>query len=305
MRKIQNDSQEDAGVRKLKGRLLLIISLIFIIFTFMLAMPSLVFAGEGETLDFDIAYSEVSAFGSKGTIFEFEVSVMFDGEEEKFFEIVEEFSPGWSMDINPGSSAINIPLLRLNPGAAEVLKIKCRPMVEQEPGEYIFKVILKSAEEGDMLEGSAEFTGIVKPDGKLELFAPTDLPFKDRLNTEVTAGKENIYILILKNTGTAPVEDIKLSSSGEPEGWLVELEDNIDVLSVGEELEVKVTIMPPERTIAGNYNIRFNVSSEDGNDSLELRTMVETPLIWKIIGIGLIALVIAGIAVIFERLGRR
>jgi len=300
MQRIQNSSREDTGVTKFKTRLLFIISLIFIILTFMLVMPSLVFAGEGETLDFDIAYSEVSAFGSKGTIFEFEVSVIFDGEEEKFFEIVEEFPPGWSMDINPGSSAINVPLIRLKPGTAEVLKIKCRPMVEQEPEEYIFRVTLKSAVEGDMLEGSAEFTGIVKPDGKLEL-----LTSEGRLNTEVRSGKENIYILILKNTGTAPVEDIKLSSSGEPEGWQVELEDNIDVLSVGEELEVEVTIIPPERTIAGNYNIRFNVSSEDGNDSLELRTMVNTPLIWKIIGIGLIVLVIAGIAIIFERLGSK
>lgn len=299
---------------KFKGRLLFTISLIFIILTFVLVMPSIVFAQEEEdaeeeivepepepeTLDFDIAYSEVSAFGTKGELFEFEASIIFYGEEEKFFEIVEEFPSGWSMDINPGSGAIDIPRIRLNPGAPETLKIKCRPMVEKEPGEYIFKITLKSTEEGDVLEGSAEFTGIVKPDGKLELLTSTD-----RLSTEVRSGKENLYTLVLKNTGTAPIGDIKISSSGEPEGWLVELESNIEVLSAGEELEIEATIIPPERTIAGDYSIRFNVSSEDGNDSLELRTTVKTPLIWKIIGIGLIALVIAGIAVIFERLGRR
>jgi len=304
-------------VTKFKGRLLLIISLILIIFTFLIAMPAFVFAEEEETdtgeeiiepepepetLDFDISYSEVSAFGSKGEIFEFEVSITYDGEEEKYFEILEEFPSGWSMDISPGvNAALDIPLMMFKPNAPVILKIKCRPMVEKEPGEYIFKITLKSVvEEGDVLEGSAEFTGIVKPDGKLELLASTD-----RLNTEVRPGRENIYILILKNTGTAPVENINISSAGEPEGWQIELEDNIDVVSVGEELEVEVIIIPPERTIAGDYSIRFNVSSEDGNDSLELRTMVETPLIWKIVGIGLIALVIAGVAVIFERLGRR
>jgi len=304
-------------VTKFKGRLLLIISLILIIFTFLIAMPAFVFAEEEEadieeeivepepepeTLDFDIAYSEVSAFGSKEEIFEFEVSITYDGEEEKYFEILEEFPSGWSMDISPGANAaLDIPLVMFKPNAPVILKIKCRPMVEKEPGEYIFKITLKSVvEEGDVLEGSAEFTGIVKPDGKLELLASTD-----RLNTEVRPGRENIYILILKNTGTAPVENITISSAGEPEGWQIELEDNIDIVSVGEELEVEAIIIPPERTIAGDYSIRFNVSSEDGNDSLELRTMVETPLIWKIVGIGLIALVIAGIAVIFERLGRR
>jgi len=61
----------------------------------------------------------------------------------------------------------------------------------------------------------------------------------------------------------------------------------------------------PNLIISGDYNIRFNASSEDGNDSLQVRTMVKTPLIWQIVGIGIIALVIAGIAVIFERLSRR
>ena len=68
---------------------------------------------------------------------------------------------------------------------------------------------------------------------------------------------------------------------------------------------MEVIIIPPERTLSGDYSISFNASSEDGNDSLEIRTMVETPLIWKIVGIGLIALVIAGIAILFERLSRR
>jgi uncharacterized membrane protein len=204
------------------------------------------------------------------------------------------------MDVNPGSKTIDIPVIKLGPGTAQTLKVKCRPLVDQEPGEYEFKITLKSTLEGDELQGSAGFTGIVKPDGNLDLAASTE-----RLNAELRAGKENAFNIIVRNTGTAPVEDITLSSSGEPEGWLVELQDNIDMLEVGEEIEVEVIIIPPERTISGNYTIRFNASSEDGNDDLEVRTMVETPLIWKIVGIGLIALVIAGIAVIFERLGRR
>ena len=63
------------------------------------------------------------------------------------------------MDVNPGSKAIDIPLLSLKPNTAETLKVKCRTIVDQEPGEYIFKITLKSTVEGDELEGSAEFTG--------------------------------------------------------------------------------------------------------------------------------------------------
>jgi uncharacterized membrane protein len=277
-------------------------------------MPSMVFAQEEEeteeevqepepepeTLEFDISYGEVSDFGAKGTVFEFQASVTFDGEEEKYFEVIEEFPPGWDMDVNPSGKTINIPVLKLKPNSTAPLKVICEAIIDQEPGDYVFKITLKSTVEGDELEGSAEFTGIVKPDGDLELLASTE-----RLNAEVRAGKENIYKIIVKNTGTAPIEDIKLTSSGEPEGWLVEIQDTIDIVEVGQEVEVDAVIIPPERTISGNYTIWFNASSEDGNDSLEIRTNVETPLIWKIVGIAIIALVIAGIAVIFERLGRR
>lgn len=301
---------------KIKPRFFLILSLTFILFTFIIAAPSAIFAQEEEavieeeeavepepepeTIDFDISYGEVTAFGDKGTMFEFEASVTFDGEEEKYFEISKELPQGWTMDVNPGTQAINIPIVRLKPNSAETLKVKCSPLVDQEPGEYVFKIILKSTVEGDELEGSAEFTGIVKSDGKLEL-----LPSEDMLNTDVAPGRENKYTLIVKNTGTAPVEDISLSSSGEPEGWQVELIDTIDIVAVDEEVEVEVTITPPGRTIAGNYSIRFNASSEDGSDGLEIRTIVGVPMIWRIVGIGLIAVVIVGIVVIFLRLGKR
>jgi uncharacterized membrane protein len=298
-----------------RSRLMLIILSVLIMATLLLAVPSMAFAQEEEenteeeaqepepepeTLEFDISYGEVTNFGKKGTIYGFEATVTYDGEEEKYFDIVEDLPPGWDMDVNPGTQAIDVPLILLRPGSPETLKVKCETLVDQEPGEYMFKITLVSAVEGDELEGSAEFTGIVKPDGALELAASTE-----RLNTEVRAGKENIYTIIVKNTGSAPVEDISLSSSGEPEGWLVELQDRIDFVEVGQEVEVEVMIAPPERTISGNYSISFNASSEDGNDSLQIRTIVETPLIWKIVGIGIIALVIAGIAIIFERLGRR
>ena len=81
------------------------------------------------------------------------------------------------------------------------------------------------------------------------------------MNTEVRAGKENIYKIIVRNTGTAPVEDITLTSSGEPEGWLVELQENIELIGVGQEIEVDALIVPPQRVISGDYLIRFNASS--------------------------------------------
>jgi hypothetical protein len=178
-------------VKKLLQNIILLpLISIFLSSAFILA-PGALMAQEGEEateeeiqepesamLEFDISYGEVTDFGEKGTVFSFETKVTYQGEEGKYFEISSELPPGWNMEVNPGSKAINIPLIKLKPESPETLKLKCSPLVDQKPGDFIFKLILRSAEVGDDLQGSAEFTGIVKPSGRLEL-----LPSKDMLNT--------------------------------------------------------------------------------------------------------------------------
>jgi len=299
-------------VIKNKRKLLMSIPIIFAIFSVIILFPSLAFAQdeatteeeviepESETLTFDMNYSEVNAYGIIGERFEFKVDVTLDAPEEQYFEVEKEIPPGWSIVVNPGSLKVDVPTLKLKPGKKESLTIICRPLIEQEPGEYIFKLTLKSTEEGEPLQESVEFKALVKSVGVLSLTTSNEM-----LNTEVRPDRDNIYTLIIENTGTAPVEDISVSTPQEPEGWQVEFEDKIDILQVGEILEIEANIIPPNRTIAGDYNIRFLVTSGEDTDFLDLRTIVVTPLIWRILGIALIAFVIAGIAVVFERLGRR
>jgi len=278
-------------VIKNKRRLLMLFPVIFIIFTIILIFPSLAFAQEEDTiepeaLNFDIYYSEVNAYGIIGERFEFKVDVILDAPEEQYFELEKDVPSGWSIKVSPGSPSVDVPGLKLKPGKKESLTIICSPLVKQDPGEYIFSLTLKSTEEGKQLEESVEFKALVKSAGLLSLTTSTG-----RLSTDVG--------------GTAPVEDISISTQQEPEGWLIEFEDNIDILQVGEKMEIEANIIPPDRTIAGDYSIRFLVSSSEDNDSLDLRIAVKTPLIWRILGIALIAFVIAGIAIVFERLSRR
>ena len=295
-----------------RRKLLMSIPIIFTIFTIILLFPSLAFAQEEDTTEeeiiepepealiFDMNYSEVNAYGIIGERFEFKVDVTLDGPDEQYFELEKETPPGWSIVVNPGSLSVDVPVLKLKPGKRESLTIICRPLIKQEPGEYIFKLALKSTEEGKQLQESVEFKALVKSAGVLSLTTSNGM-----LNIEVRPDKDNLYILFIENTGTAPVEDISISTPQEPEGWQVEFEDNIDILQVGEKMEIEANIIPPNRTIAGDYSIRFLVTSGEDTDFLDLRTAVQTPLIWRILGIALIAFVIAGIAIVFERLGRR
>ena len=127
-----------------------------------------------------------------------------------------------------------------------------------------------------------------------------------RLNTEATAGEDKHFAIKLVNFGSAAIEDITFSSS-KPEGWSIKFNpEKVDSLESGLTQDVDVVINAPKgKTIAGDYVVTINAKSMKVNDSLELRVTVLTPSIWGWVGIIIVLVVIAGLAVIFRQLGRR
>jgi len=80
----------------------------------------------------------------------------------------------------------------------------------------------------------------------------------------------------------------------------------VESLEPGLAQEVTVTMKPPDKVIAGDYAITLFADSEEYSaDPLKMRVTVMTPTIWGWVGILIVLAVIAGLAVIFRRLGRR
>ena len=132
------------------------------------------------------------------------------------------------------------------------------------------------------------------------------LPSTGRLNTEATAGEDNHLSIILINSGSAAIENITLSSS-KPQGWDITFTpEKVDSLEAGLTKEVDVVINPPRKTIAGDYEIKLRTESKDFSpDSMTIRVTVLTPTIWGWVGVLIVLAVIAGVGVVFWRLGRR
>jgi len=264
---------------------------------------------EPELLEFDIVYPEIQA--EMGVAYEFTFKVKYDiGDEpfgleedvtEKIFDIIVEYPEGWFAAATPQyQKETEITAVKLKNATEENLRVVAIPLVQVEPGEYDIKVTIKSNIEDDPLEGSAEFKAIVTSTYEMDLKTKTG-----RLSTDVTSGKDNHYKLIIKNNGSANIENITLTSS-EPEGWKISFDtDEIEVLEAGQELEIDANIGPADKAIAGDYMVSFRASSDNAEDDIELRITVETPTIWGILGIAIIVIVIIGVAIIFARLGRR
>ena len=98
------------------------------------------------------------------------------------------------------------------------------------------------------------------------------------------------------------------SVRGGPSGWSVTFDPKtIDSLQVGAERDVQVNIKPPEKSIAGDYQINIQARTEANNasDNLDIRVTVLTPTVWGWVGVAVVVLVVIGLIAMFWRLGRR
>lgn len=234
--------------------------------------------------------------GPSGTAFQFNVDVSYLGEGERTFDLSAKAPEGWYASIQPAYEQTEIAAVRMRPFSPEKLKIVLIPLKNMSPGEYVVTLEISS---GD-LRDSIDLKAVITATYELALATSTG-----RLSTSVTAGEDNHFALILANQGSDAIENISFSSD-KPEGWSITFKpDKVESLEAEKTQEVDVTINPPSKTIAGDYAVTVHATSDNASDDLELRITVLTPSLWGWVGVGIVLIVVAGLAVVFVRLGRR
>ena len=262
-------------------------------------------AEEKEEIILDSKYPVVSSYA--GSYFSWDVDLTYKGgEEQRFFDLQVEVPSGFNYSISPSAGeGTEIRAIRLDPKRTypESIKVTVRPYVwlVPEPGEYTVTVEASSEE----LKDSIELKAIVTAKYDLDLESTTG-----RLNTKATAGEDNYFSIVVTNSGSAELENVTFISKAKdrPSGWSVTFSpEKIDSLPVGSSREIEVNIKPAKRTISGDYMLPIEAEPESQTawDNLEIRITVLTPTIWGWVGVGIVILVIVGLAVMFVRLGRR
>ncbi|MDI3269700.1 MAG: NEW3 domain-containing protein, partial [Bacillota bacterium] len=127
----------------------------------------------------------------------------------------------------------------------------------------------------------------------------------DVLSTDIYAGGERRLTLQVENTGSAPLQRVRLSSQT-PVGWSVTFDpDIIDALAPGETRDVTATIRASEKAITGDYVVAMTASTPETESSAAFRVTVKTRLIWGVVAVGIILLVAAGLSWLIQKYGRR
>jgi uncharacterized membrane protein len=237
-----------------------------------------------------------------GISFEYEVALSYTGPEygvSREFDLTVKAPPDWSTYVTPqygDQKLLSLPL-KADAGSSKI-KVHATPptFTIPEAGEYGITLEATSGE----VTGSVELLAVITATYALSLAPVTDL-----YSTSATSGKDNFYSIVIQNTGSDTLEDIKFSSI-KPEGWSIEFSpEQIDALSAGSLQTIDVNIKPAAKAIAGDYQITLAADTSRVTESFKVRVTVQTPTIWGWVGIGIILVVIAGVVLIFMRFSRR
>lgn len=225
----------------------------------------------------------------------FDVTLRNDTPADLQFELDAAGPAGWQVSARP-STEEQASTLAVEAGSSETLRVEATSPPQAEAAQYPITVQARAAE----TEVSAEL--IVEVVGSFAL----DLSTSDqRLNADVTVGSSSDLALVVANPGTAPLSGVSVSATP-PSGWEVSFDrPTLEAIPPGETAVVTATITPAEEAVAGDYVITFSASGEEANDEIEVRTTVTPSAVWGLLGIGLIALTLAGLAWVFRRFGRR
>lgn len=235
-----------------------------------------------------------------GEAFEFEVEFIALVSEDRTFDLTIDTPQNWVSIMQPRYDDTQISAIRIREfqAAPETIKVIVAPVPWDlpEPGEY---PIILTATSGDLKE-SIVLKATVTARYGMDVYTETG-----RLNTKATAGEDNHLAIKVRNSGSADLDKITLSSS-KPEGWLITFNpENVDNLAPGLAQDVDVVIKPADKAIAGDYMITLRANSKEINDSISIRVTVVTPTIWGWLGIVIVLAVIAGLVIMFRQLGRR
>lgn len=234
--------------------------------------------------------------GATGQTYKFTVDLKNETNKPLTAVLAAQAPPGWAVQFKPQYGDTQISSIALKENGTESLSVEIFSPNQGKPGDYPITVKARSGG----FEASANLKITLKGTYDLKLGTASGT-----LNTSVTAGKKTPIDFLVGNGGTAPIRNLSYVSK-KPDKWTIEFKpDKIDALNPGEVREIKMEILAPQRTIAGDYLLTLNAESPDTNKSVEFRVTVSTPTLWGWIGAGIVALVVLGLGVIFVRLGRR
>lgn len=237
-----------------------------------------------------------SLSGDPATAFTYSLTVDNETPIEQTFTFDPAAPQGWEVTASPTAEA-QAQTVTVEAGGTTTVDVTATPPASAPEGSYPIDVRVEGA---NGASGTITLEAIVEGTPNMALGTADQ-----RLDVKGRANSEKRVPMIVANTGTAPLEEVKLAGTA-PTGWEVSFDpDTIDRVQPGETAQVAAVIKPSSEAVAGDYSLSVRASAGSLSSNAELRYTLEGSRTLGIVAIGVIAAAFAVLAGVFVKFGRR
>ena len=258
------------------------------------SLPLVVIVSKQGTFKTEFTTNQANMEGNSTSTFTYSANLKNVTDEKQLYSLRAEAPRGWEVTFKANYKEATS--VSIDPNASSNLSISIKPPEEVKAGTYKIPVSASTDATSANLELEAVITGTYK----MELTTPTGL-----LSSDITAGQEKRIKLLIKNTGSAELKNIRLSSSS-PVDWDITFDPKIvEQLQPGVSTNVFATVKASKKAIPGDYETKLYAKTPETSSDVTFRFTVKTPMLWGWIGVLIIIVAIGSIYYLFQKYGRR
>lgn len=234
--------------------------------------------------------------GTPSTTFRYRATLKNDSDQELLVSLDAGTPPGFQARFKLAFGGQEVSSFPVKAGESKQLDVEITLPQNQSAGEY--PLPLRAQAEG----ASAQLTLTAVVTGQPQLTVTTP---DARLSADVSTGGTTTLQIVVRNSGSAPAQDVKLNAFP-PSGWEITFDpESVSQIAPDQEAQVSATLKPSEKAIAGDYMVTVNAQAEGVTESARFRITVHTSALWGVLGIVLIAVALGVVSLAVVRFGRR
>jgi len=252
--------------------------------------------------DIKVTTSSPTLTGSSDSPFTFDLTLLNGSAEDQTVSATATGPAGWVIETKLAQA--NAASTIVKAGASTTITVTATPPTGAPAGHTDLDVTVTAGTKAIPGKLGIDITGTFS----LTLATPNDL-----VSAHGPAGSGTTQQILVKNTGTGSLTNVKMTSSA-PTNWKVTFDqDTIPTIAPNADATVTATITPTGEAVTGDYKVTITgASAADqasgataANGDLAMTFTVETSPIWLLAGFGLIVAILAGLFYVFRTYGRR
>ncbi|WP_339324942.1 NEW3 domain-containing protein [Paenibacillus sp. FSL W8-0194] len=258
------------------------------------SLPLTVQITEKGTYQTELTTDQANMEGHSDATFTYSVNLQNRTAEKQTYALTSQAEAGW--DVTFSADGKQVSSVEVDPGASKAITVNVKPAENVTKGTFKIPIRAHNQSTDAQLVLEAAISGKYS----MELTTPSGL-----LSTSVKAGGSKTIELVVKNTGTADLTDINLTSST-PANWEVTFNPKtIDKLAAGKSTTVEAKLTSSDKAIAGDYVTDMTAQASESSSTATFRVAVKGSVLWGWIGVLIILIILGGIYVLIRKYGRR